>query len=136
MGRRSSPSRSTSTDLAAITAAITITEQSDGKPYATPLIRSLVVRGHEVDPTNSFQLCTALSMLVRTLLHLIQRVDGIEAHIEIPHEGSTIIREIGIRAHLQAWFGGVSALFLQGIGDLAAQFPQKLTLTIERAVDR
>lgn len=138
MGRRSSSSRSSSsrptqTTQAVITATVTLTEQSDGDPDGTPLISSLVVHGHEIDPTNSFQLCTALSMLVRTLLHLIQRVDGVEARIEIPHEGSAVVREISVRAHLRVWFGGVSALFLQGIGDLAAQFPQKLTLTIERA---
>lgn len=91
-----------------------------------------MVNGHEIDSTNSFQLCTALSMHVRTFLHLIQGVDGIEAHIEIPHEGTTVISDIVIPIYLQEWFSGVSALFLRGMHDLAKQFPKKMDLTIER----
>lgn len=115
-------------DRVPIVATVTVT-----KVQHDSLLSALSVTGHEVDRAGNFQLCTALSMHVRTILHLIQHTPQIHARIEIPHEGVTVIENIKVPIRLHQWFGGVSALFLQGIRDLAEQFPQQLALTVARA---
>jgi len=66
---------------------------------------------------------------VRTLLHLIQ-LYRIEATIKLPHAGATTISNITPPLTAHVWFAGVSALFLQGVRDLAELFPQKFVLKI------
>ena len=101
-------------------AEITVVAAGDGY-----VLSSVEIHGHEHDAAQNFQLCTALSMHVRTVLHLIQDTADVRAQIDRPHEGSTTITDIQIPDRLQTWFSGVSALFLQGLHDLAAQFPRQ-----------
>lgn len=110
-----------------IAAVITLTGADDERRL---LLTSLEVHGHEIDPRREFLLCTALSMHVRTVLHLLQHTADLSAEIDVPHEGSTIIHQISVSPQLTEWFSGVSALFLQGMRDLAAQFPRQFSLTV------
>ena len=95
------------------------------------LLCTVRVHGHEVDPARSFKLCAALSMHVRTLLHVIQ-IHNVDARIVLPQEGDATIADIVPSLDMHAWFAGVSATFIQGCRDLAAEFPRQFLFKITR----
>ncbi|MFW6329404.1 MAG: ribosomal-processing cysteine protease Prp [Alkalispirochaetaceae bacterium] len=94
-------------------------------------LRSLYSSGHAIDPGEGSPACAAVSVLVAGTSRTLSGRGGCHVDGRAPEPGSLELKVLRVRPGRGRWLRGVTDLLLQGLRDVADEYPEALQLTIE-----
>lgn len=97
------------------------------------LLRGAEAVGHVgFGPKGSDPVCAAATVLLRTAARTLERKQGIELSGGAPSPGQMQFEILALPESLRGWISGVSEALFQGLTDLAMEFPDKVSVQVER----
>lgn len=102
------------------------------KVTATGLLRGAQALGHVgFGPKGNDPVCAAATILLRTAARSFERKQGIVLAGSAPRPGELRFEILSFPETLRGWLSGVGETLLQGLTDLAAEYPDRISVQVE-----
>lgn len=96
------------------------------------ILRSCQVSGHAgAGPRNGDVVCAAVSVLSRTALRTLSKIEGVTARGKAPERGE-LFMEIDYTEACMAQVAGITAFLLEGLVSVSEEFPEHCCVRIQR----
>jgi hypothetical protein len=96
------------------------------------ILRSCQVSGHAgAGPRNGDVVCAAVSVLSRTALRTLSKIEGVTARGNAPERGK-LFMEIDYTEACMAQVAGITVFLLEGFVSVSEEFPEHCCVRIQR----
>jgi uncharacterized protein len=100
-------------------------------------IRAIRAQGHAgYAPSGSDIVCAAATALLRTAARTFERKAGIEVAGGAERRGEMTLDVISIADSVSEWATGASETVVHGLADIAAEFPDAVSVEIEQEEEK
>ena len=90
--------------------------------------------GHAPGAAGSNVVCAAVSALLGSGARLLAAQSDLTVDGTADREGELEVVVSSFPSHRQSWLGGVTALLLQGLDDIAREYPEQLRVAVNRGL--